>query len=119
MLYARLCRFNARFGRTRFSVALTSTATSGKRLPEPEPRRRAQANERRAGAFRRRAFGDNENDPAILVAAFHGVAMGGAPAQGKEAARKIIGDDNSDPIAEAIGIWLGERAGDESPVFEL
>ncbi len=45
--------------------------------------------------------------------------MGGAPAQGKEAARKIIGDDNSDPIAEAIGIWLGERAGDESPVFEL
>ncbi len=44
--------------------------------------------------------------------------MSGAPAQAKEAARKIIGDDNSDPIAEAIGIWLGERAGDESPLVD-
>ena len=37
--------------------------------------------------------------------------MGGAPAQAKEAARKIIGDDDSDPIAEAIGIWLDEGGG--------
>jgi hypothetical protein len=41
-----------------------------------------------------------------------------AAAQAKEAAGKIIGDNNSDATAETIGIWLGEGAGDRSPLCE-
>ena len=59
------------------------------------------------------AFGDNENDAAMLAALERP-----AGAQAKEAARKILGDANSGAIAEAVGIRLGEGAGRGSPLFE-
>lgn len=55
------------------------------------------------------AFGDNENDVGMLRA-FRGVAVGNAIALAQQAAGRIIGDNNSDAIAETIESWLDETA---------
>jgi Cof subfamily protein (haloacid dehalogenase superfamily) len=51
------------------------------------------------------AFGDSENDVEMLTK-FEGVAMGNANAAAKAAAKRVIGDNDSDALAEEIERWL-------------
>jgi len=51
------------------------------------------------------AFGDSENDVEMLTM-FEGVAMGNAGAAVKAAAGRVIGDNDSDALAEEIERWL-------------
>ncbi|MGO9318753.1 MAG: HAD hydrolase family protein [Terracidiphilus sp.] len=87
------------------SIDAGQRLATGNRL-RPDLRLRQGATAPRVGAgpghFAAGRAGDNENDAAAL-AAFHRAAMGGAAAQAKEAARKIIGDNSSDAVAETIG----------------
>ena len=51
------------------------------------------------------AFGNSENDVEMLTN-FEGVAMGNASAAAKAAAKRVIGDNDSDALAEEIERWL-------------
>lgn len=53
------------------------------------------------------AFGDGQNDVAMLRAAGIGVAMGNAVAEAKEAANMVTGTNNEDGIADALEQLLG------------
>ena len=51
------------------------------------------------------AFGDAENDVEML-AKFDGVAMGNANTAAKAAAKRVIGDNDSDALADEIERWI-------------
>jgi Cof subfamily protein (haloacid dehalogenase superfamily) len=52
------------------------------------------------------AFGDNQNDLSMIEAAGFGVAMGNGDDSARRAAALVIGDNNSDALAETIERYL-------------